>query len=219
MMIPADFLCCRFKVKIVSIPASSYEERMDKGIYRIISSETMAKGWSSLSRLIVAGTRLDGRKVELTREVADHGHGAAILPIDPTRGTCLLVRQWRAGAASAGHDGWLIEACAGLLDADHPEECVRREALEELGTRLHDIKHLLDCFTSPGAVSERLSLFMGRYSVDDRLHDGGGLHHEDEDIEVLEMPLKEAFGLIASGGIVDAKTIILLQHAMTSDHG
>jgi nudix-type nucleoside diphosphatase (YffH/AdpP family) len=192
---------------------------MDKGSYRIISSEIMAKGWSSLSRLIVHGTRRDGRKVELLREVADHGHGAAILPIDPTRGTCLLVRQWRAGAAATGHEGWLIEACAGLLDADHPEECVRREALEELGTRVHDIAHVCDCFSSPGAVAEKLSLFMGRYGAGDRLHDGGGLHAEDEDIEVLELPLKEAFAMIASGDIQDAKTIILLQHAMLRDHG
>jgi nudix-type nucleoside diphosphatase (YffH/AdpP family) len=192
---------------------------MDNGRYRIISSEIMAKGWSSLSRLLVHGTRRDGRKVELLREVADHGHGAAILPIDPTRGTCLLVRQWRAGAASTGHEGWLIEACAGLLDADHPEECVRREALEELGVRVHDIAHVCDCFSSPGAVAERLSLFMGRYGAEDQLHDGGGLHAEDEDIEVLELPLKVAFAMIATGDIQDAKTIILLQHAMRGDHG
>jgi GDP-mannose pyrophosphatase NudK len=166
---------------------------MVKGNYRIISSEIMAKGWSSLSKLKVVGIRLDGRQV---------------------RGTCLLVRQWRAGAASTGHDGWLIEACAGLLDADDPAGCARREAFEELGTHVHNITHVCECFSSPGAVSERISLFMGTYSAADRAHEGGGLHHEDEDIEVLELPLKIAFAMIAKAEIQDAKTIILLQHAV-----
>jgi GDP-mannose pyrophosphatase NudK len=192
---------------------------MSKGHYRIISTEIMAKGWSSLSQLIVHGIRRDGRPVELRREVADHGHGAAILPVDHARGTCLLVRQWRAGAAFTGHDGWLIEACAGLLDADDPRGCVEREALEELGTIVHNITLVCDCFTSPGALSERINLFMGSYEEHDRLTDGGGLHDEDEDIEVIEMSVKEAFNLIATGAIVDAKTIILLQHAMLgADH-
>jgi nudix-type nucleoside diphosphatase (YffH/AdpP family) len=185
---------------------------MNKSQFRITKTEIMAKGWSSLSLLTVDATMSDGRKVELKREVADHGPGAAILAVDPQRGTCLLVRQWRAGAAFNGEDGFLIEACAGLLDADHPVECVRREALEELGTHVHQIRHVCDCYSSPGAVSEKLSLFVGSYSANDRVNAGGGLLEEGEDIEVLEMPINEAYGLIASGGIVDAKTIILLQY-------
>jgi nudix-type nucleoside diphosphatase (YffH/AdpP family) len=185
---------------------------MNKSQFRITKTEIMAKGWSSLSLLTVDATMSDGRKVELKREVADHGPGAAILAVDPQRGTCLLVRQWRAGAAFNGEDGFLIEACAGLLDADHPVECVRHEALEELGTHVHQIRHVCDCYSSPGAVSEKLSLFVGSYSKQDRANAGGGLLEEGEDIEVLEMPIDEAYGLIATGGIIDAKTIILLQH-------
>ena len=186
---------------------------MSNGTYRIIAQRVMAKGWSSLTELTVDATTLDGRRLQLSREVADHGHGASILPIDRARGTCLLVRQWRAGAATTGHTGWLIESCAGLLDADDPEGCVRREALEELGVQVHELQHVSDCFSSPGAVSERVSLFIGDYTLADRLQLGGGLHDEDEDIEVLEMPLREAFAMIATGDIVDAKTIILLQFA------
>ena len=185
---------------------------MSQSQFRITRTEIMAKGWSSLSRLTVEATMRDGREVELTREVADHGPGAAILAVDPKRGTCLLVRQWRAGAAFNGEDGFLIEVCAGLLDADHPEECVRREALEELGTHVHQIRHVCDCYSSPGAVSEKLSLFVGSYSEQDRANSGGGLLEEGEDIEVLEMPIDEAYGLIATGAIIDAKTIILLQY-------
>jgi nudix-type nucleoside diphosphatase (YffH/AdpP family) len=186
---------------------------MENGTYRIVNAEMMAKGWSSLSRLKVIGKRRDGRVVELVREVADHGPGAAILAVDKLRGHCLLVKQWRAGAAFVGHEKWMIEACAGLLDADDPLACVAREALEELGTQLHNIQHVADCFTSPGAVSERLSLFLGQYTQADRISAGGGLLHEDEDIEVLELPLQDAFAMIGTGEILDAKTIILLQHA------
>jgi GDP-mannose pyrophosphatase NudK len=185
---------------------------MNKSQFRITRTEIMAKGWSSLSRLSVEATMRDGQKMDIKREVADHGHGAAILAIDLKRGTCLLVRQWRAGVAFNGDDGFLIEVCAGLLDADHPEECVRREALEELGAHVHQIRHVCDCYSSPGAVSEKLSLFVGTYSKQDRVNAGGGLLEEGEDIEVLELPIDEAYGLIATGGITDAKTIILLQH-------
>jgi len=185
---------------------------MSKSHFRITKSEIMAKGWSSLSKLTVEAQMRDGRQMSLSREVADHGHGAAILAVDPKRRTCLLVRQWRAGVAFNGEDGFLIEACAGLLDADQPKECVRREAFEELGTHVHDIRHVCDAYSSPGAFSEKLSLFIGIYAEKDRINSGGGLLEEGEDIEVLEMPIGEAYGLIASGGIIDAKTIILLQH-------
>ena len=185
---------------------------MNKSHFRITKTEIMAKGWSSLSLLTVAATMRDGRKVELKREVADHGHGAAILPIDKKRGTCLLVRQWRAGAAFNGDEGFLIEACAGLLDADDPVGCARREAFEELGTHVHEIRHVCDAYSSPGAFSEKISLFVGHYKPQDRVNAGGGLLEEGEDIEVLEMPIDQAYDMIATGGITDAKTIILLQH-------
>jgi nudix-type nucleoside diphosphatase (YffH/AdpP family) len=185
---------------------------MNQSQFRITKTEIMAKRWSSLSELTVEATMRDGRKMVLRREVADHGPGAAILAVDPERGTCLLVRQWRAGMAYNGDDGFLIEVCAGLLDADHPEECVRREAFEELGTRVSDIRHVCDTYSSPGALSEKLCLFVGTYSEPDRVNAGGGLLEEGEDIEVLEMPIDEAYGMIATGKITDAKTIILLQH-------
>ena len=172
----------------------------------------MAKGWSNLTRLIVTRTGPNGAALNLEREVADHGDGATVLPYDTTRGTVLLVRQWRAGAAFGGHDPWLLEACAGLLDADHPEDCVRREALEEIGTALRNIRHIMTIFASPGAFSERISLFLADYTPADRIQPGGGLANEHEDIEIVEMPLTEATSHIATGGIVDAKTIILLQH-------
>jgi GDP-mannose pyrophosphatase NudK len=188
---------------------------MEKSTYKIIATEIMAKGWSQLVRLKISASQQGRAAIVLDREVADHGHGASILPVDRARGTVLLVRQWRAGAAFTGHDGWLIEACAGLLDADDPMGCAKREAFEEMGVEVRNVQHVCDCFASPGAFSEKLSLFIAEYSPEDRTEQGGGLASEHEDIEVLEMSLADAHGLIKSGGIIDAKTIILLQHAIT----
>ena len=181
--------------------------------YRILSSEVVAHVWSRVHRVVVRQRRADGSEEELIREVIDHGGAAVVLPIDPARGMCLLVRQMRAGAFFAGHHEPLLEACAGLLDHDDPETCARREALEELGCRVHDLTFVLKAFATPGAHTEFLHFFTARYGPEDRVAAGGGVAHEGEDIEVVEMPLAEAHALIAMGGIVDAKTIILLQHA------
>jgi nudix-type nucleoside diphosphatase (YffH/AdpP family) len=180
----------------------------------ILKSEVIAKFWSTLTKVTLNYTRRDGRSEILLREVNDHGAAAAVLAYDPSRKTVLLVKQMRIAAYVVGYTHDMIEVCAGLLDGDDAETCALREAEEELGFRLHDLKHVSDTFVSPGALTERVSLFIGCYSPVDRIGGGGGVLDEGEDIEVIEMSLVEAYGMIATGGIIDAKTIILLQHAM-----
>jgi nudix-type nucleoside diphosphatase (YffH/AdpP family) len=180
---------------------------------RIISREVIARFWSTLTKVTLDYTRRDGRTETLVREVNDHGMAAAVLAIDPARRTVLLVKQMRIAAYLAEYEQAMIEVCAGLLDGDDALTCVEKEAREELGCRLHDLMLVSDAFMSPGALTERVALFIGHYAPSDRLSDGGGLHHEGEDIEVIEMAFDDAYAMIASGEIVDAKTIILLQHA------
>ena len=188
---------------------------MDKSYnVEILAQEVIAKFWSSLSKVTLKYTRRDGRSEVLVREVNDHGHAAAVLALDPERKTVLLVKQMRIAAHVAGYADAMIEACAGLLDGDDARTCATREAEEELGIHVRDLREVADVFMSPGALTERVSLFIGTYSPEDRATIGGGVATEGEDIEVIELPLKTAYGMIASGEIVDAKTIILLQHAM-----
>ena len=66
-----------------------------------------------------------------------------MLPYDAKRGTVLLVKQFRLPAYLVdGGDGFLIEACAGLLDGDDPAVCAKREAEEELGFRITNLRHM-----------------------------------------------------------------------------
>jgi nudix-type nucleoside diphosphatase (YffH/AdpP family) len=180
---------------------------------RIRSDVLLSDNWGRLRKVTFDLTRLDGSVETQSREVYDRGNGAAILPVDPERGTVLLVRQFRVPACLNGHDGYLIEACAGLLDDRDAEAAIRKEAEEELGYRLGKVDRVFDVFMSPGSVTERLAFFTAFYSPADRISDGGGAADEGEDIEVIELRLDEAIAMIARGEIADAKTIMLLQHA------
>jgi nudix-type nucleoside diphosphatase (YffH/AdpP family) len=179
---------------------------------RVKSSTVLSKGWAALTRTVFDYRRRDGAWEEQVREVYDRGHGAAVLPYDSVRGTVLLVRQFRFPAYLDKHPEPLLEACAGLLDADDAETCARRESEEELGYRLRDLRLVFTPFMSPGSVTERLACFTARYSRSDRISGGGGHAEEGEDIEVVEMTLDDAFGAIGDGRIIDAKTIMLIQH-------
>jgi nudix-type nucleoside diphosphatase (YffH/AdpP family) len=186
----------------------------------IASAELVYSGWAKLTRYTLDIERHDGRMMRAIREVHDHGDGVGVLPHDAERGTVLLVRQFRLPPHLAGANGMMIEACAGLLDpGEAPEACVLREAQEELGHRIRNLKALGRVWATPGAVSESLHLYLADYSAADRIGNGGGKDGEDEDIEILEMDLGEAMRLVSTGEIADAKTIILLQHLWMARQG
>jgi ADP-ribose pyrophosphatase len=107
----------------------------------------------------------------------------------------------------------MIEVPAGLLDGDTPEEAIRREAMEETGFRVRDVKFLFKALMSPGAVTEVVHFFHAEVDLSDRVEEGGGLAEEHEDIEVLEVLLDDALAMIEDGRIIDAKTIMMLQWA------
>jgi len=157
--------------------------------------------------------RSDGRWQTQSRESYDIGDAAAVLPYDAARGLVLLIRQFRWPVFDWGLPELLVEAPAGKLDGDDPVTCARKEAMEEAGVAVSELRLVNHCFMSAGAVKERLSLFLADYDSTAPRAKGGGHAHEGEDIETLEMPLDDALAMIASGAIVDAKTIILLQAA------
>lgn len=177
---------------------------------KIEQVEPLSHRWAKLDRYTILYTRSDGVTERLVREVHDHGHGASVLPYDAERGTVLLVRQFRLPVALSGGDGFIIEACAGLLDGDDPAVCAAREAEEELGFRIANLRQVARTFMTPGAVTERITLFLADYGAQDRVSAGGGHAHEGEDIEILELPLAEVRRMLAAGEIIDAKTVMLV---------
>lgn len=180
---------------------------------RIIESQILARNFGTLKKTTLEFRRRDGTWQRISRETYDSGNGVGILLYDPQRGTVLLVRQFRYPAYAAGHPEPLLEVCAGLLDGGDPAETVVREAEEECGVRVSNPRRLLDVFMTPGSVTEKLTLFAAPYSAGTRIGDGGGLRHEGEDIEVVELPFAEALAMAGDGRIVDGKTILLLQYA------
>ncbi len=183
------------------------------GNIRISEVRVLSDDKYVLRKATFAYRRRDGAWQTQSRESYDRGNGAAILLYDPSRGTVLLTRQFRYPAYENGHPEPLIEAVAGMLDKDDPEQTIRREAEEEAGCRIDAPKRIFEAFMSPGAVTERLTFFVAAYSSGDRIGAGGGLIAEGEDIEILEPQLEEALAMIESGEIMDAKTIMLLQYA------
>jgi len=157
--------------------------------------------------------RGDGSWQRDLRESYDMGDGAAVLPIDARAGKVLLIRQFRWPAFERGHRRLLVEAVAGKLDGDTPQDCVIREAMEEAGVTIARPQLVTHCFMSPGAVTERLSLFLADYDSTAPRGKGGGIGDEGEDIEAFEVSLDEGLAMIAGGEIIDAKTILLLQAA------
>lgn len=157
--------------------------------------------------------RGDGRWQRQTRESYDIGDGAAVLPIDRVRSRVMLIRQFHWPAFENGYGDTLIEAIAGKLDGAAPEQCAIKEAEEEAGLRITNLRRVFHCFMSPGAVKERLSLFVADYDSTAPRLKGGGHEQEGEDIDIVECSLAEALSMIAQGDIIDAKTIMLLQWA------
>jgi GDP-mannose pyrophosphatase NudK len=180
---------------------------------KIIKEELLSDNWYTLKKYTYEILKQDGIRQIQTREVYDRGNGAVILLYNQEFKTVILTRQFRLPSFVNGNrKGVLIEACAGLLDQDNPEEAIKRETEEETGYRIKDVRKIFDAYMSPGSVSEILYFFIAEYTPSMKVHAGGGIEHEQEDIEVLEISFDKAYSMIASGEIRDAKTIMLLQY-------
>lgn len=184
---------------------------------RVREVELLSSSWYVLRRTTFDYLRTDGSWSTQERETYDRGNGATVLLYDAERATVLLTRQFRYPVYVNGHpDGLLLETAAGLLDDDDPETAIRREAAEETGYDIGEVRHVFDVYMSPGSVTERLHFFAAPYTADRRTSEGGGLADDGEDIEVVELPFAKALAMIGSGEIADAKTIMLLQWAALS---
>ncbi len=187
---------------------------MDNPRIRNLNLEILSKNWYVLRKATFDFLKKNGQWQTQQRECYDRGNGAVILLYNKLSRTVVLTRQFRAPTYLNGNSsGMLIEACAGLLDLDEPETCIRRETEEETGYRVSEVRKIFEAYMSPGSVTEKLHFFVAEYSAEQKSGDGGGLEHDEEDIEVLELGFEEALRMVETGEIRDGKTIILLQFA------
>jgi nudix-type nucleoside diphosphatase (YffH/AdpP family) len=179
----------------------------------IKETKLLSDNWYVLNK-VTFNYKKENQPVEShTREVYDRGNGAGILLYNTAKKTVILTRQFRLPTFLNGNKtGMMIEVCAGLLDKDNAEQAIIRETEEETGYRLKKVQKVIETYMSPGSVTEILYLFVGEYDESMKVSDGGGLDAEQENIEVLEYTFDEAYAMIESGEITDAKTILLLQH-------
>jgi GDP-mannose pyrophosphatase NudK len=187
--------------------------QMQNNKVKIQKTEILSDNWYTLKKVTYDYLKKDGSWQTQSREAYDRGNGATILLYNTDSKTVILTRQFRLPSFINGNDsGLLIESCAGLLDKDNPEDCIRREPEEETGDKISTIKKIFEAYMSPGSVTEILHFFIAEYSSNMKVNEGGGVVHEQEDIEVLEIKFDKAFHMIETGEIRDGKTIMLLQH-------
>ena len=180
---------------------------------KILSTDILSNNWYTLKKVNYEYVKKDGSKHLQSREAYDRGNGATILLYNQATKNVILTRQFRLPTFINGNEGgFMIEACAGLLDKDNPEDCIKRETEEETGYKVTDVRKVFEAYMSPGSVTEILYFFVAEYSKDMKVNEGGGAEHEEENIEVLEMNFDEAYSMINTGQIKDAKTIMLLQY-------
>ncbi len=177
----------------------------------ITENKLLSDNWYVLRRYTYDYLGRDGQWTTQQREAYDRGNGATILLHNPQTGTVILTRQFRLPTYVNGNpSGMLIEACAGLLDNDHPDDAIRRETEEETGFRIKSVEKIMEAYMSPGSVTEKLFFYLADYSADTERLLGGGI--DEEEIDILEMPLTQAMALVRTGDIMDGKTIMLLQY-------
>ncbi|MDB5231782.1 MAG: GDP-mannose pyrophosphatase [Chitinophagaceae bacterium] len=180
---------------------------------QVLKTEILSDNWYTLKKVTYNFRKKDGTWQTQNREAYDRGNGATILLYNKENRTVILTRQFRLPTFINGNpSGMMIETCAGLLDKDNAEDCIRRETEEETGYQVTEVKKVFEAYMSPGSVTEILYFFVAEYAERMKINEGGGVADEQEDVEVLELKFDRAFEMMKTGEINDAKTIMLLQY-------
>jgi len=180
-----------------------------------IKRTTLSKEWATLYRIDYDYKFNNGVWKSVSRESYDRGNGACVLLYNPQKNTVILTSQFRMPVyENNDNKGYSIEVCAGVIDGNEDAEtCVIRETEEEVGYKILKAKKVLETYMSPGAVTEKIFLFVAEYNEIMKVNSGGGLISEREEIEILEIPFSKALTMMSTGEIQDAKTVMLLQYA------
>ncbi len=179
----------------------------------IISDETPFDEFFHIRKTCLRFEHFDrSMSPEVTRYSFEKSDAIAVLVYHLSNDAYILVRQFRFPLVSHKIDPWMTEIVAGGISTGEDEvTAAYREVVEEAGyapLRLEKIKRF---YVSPGILNERVTLFLAEVDESSKVNEGGGLKHEDEDIELIWIPRSEAMHWMEAQHIGDAKTIIALQ--------
>ena len=189
---------------------------MKYGSIKNLVKYLLSDNWYTLNKFIFEYQREDSTWEKQEREVYDCGDAAAVLLYNKEKQTVILTKQFRMPVfqnETGANDGLMVEVCAGLLDGDMPEVCIKKEILEETGYKINHVTKVFESFMIPGTVMQNVHFFVAEYSQNQKIAEGGGAEYETENIEVLELDFTKVYNWIAKGEIKDGKTIMLLQYA------
>ncbi|MEO8772909.1 MAG: NUDIX domain-containing protein [Gelidibacter sp.] len=177
--------------------------------------KTLSKAWATLLQIDYDYKFKDGTWKRVSRESYDRGNGTGVLLYNAAKSTVILTRQFRMPIYETNQDDAMsIEVCAGAIDKNESAvSTIIREVEEEVGYKINEVKQVMEAYTSPGALTEKMYLYVAPYSEAMKVNEGGGVAGEHEEIEVMEVSFSEAIKMMQSGEIQDAKTIMLLQYA------
>jgi len=185
---------------------------------KAVEKQLLSDNWYTLNKYTYDYQTPDGQWQRQEREAYDRGNGATVLLYNRDTFKVILTRQFRLPTYVNGNsDGMLIESCAGLLEQDDAQSCIKKELEEETGYKVEQVKKIFEAYMSPGSVTEIVYFFVAEYEDEMKVSAGGGLEKEQEYIEVLELDFEQAMSMIESSEIKDAKTIMLLQYAKLND--
>jgi len=177
--------------------------------YSICEEKIVFNDHYKIKKAKVTYDTFNGKQITAKRLAFERGDSVAILIFEKETKSVLLTNQFRYPSCK-NNNGWLLEIPAGSIEGnEEPEECVTREVMEEVGYKINNPKLISTFYTSPGASTERIYLFFTEVSQNDKTGKGCGSEGENEDIQLVKIPVSEIASKILK--LKDAKTILALQ--------
>lgn len=177
---------------------------------KVISEQREYDGYLKIDKAIIEETSDTGETIQYNRFKVTRPDAVAIVIYNEDNDEVVLVRQHRYPIDDRV-DGDVLEIVAGKIDGDEdPKYAAIREIKEEVGFEVGKGKIALlnSFFASPGYSSEKIYLFLAFVREEDRVTEGGGVEGEHENIEIETYKAIQFFDMVASGEIVDSKTLI-----------
>lgn len=186
--------------------------------YEIIKEEITSKGFLKIKKgLVKYDSFKSDNKIEKNWESLERGDSVAILIKEIDTNSFLFTNQFRYPTTTHGK-GWILEIVAGgIKKGENIEKCAIREIEEEIGYHANKLTAISHFYVSPGGTSEQIHLYYAEVSSSDKKSKGGGLKEEEEDIELIKISTKETKEMLLKNEIMDAKTIIALQHYYSNE--